>query len=115
MRSWAVSVVANVMLGSVMLPEVFINIQFTRRAAVTRSARHSHSRVVQYPRSASSTSVTDFMQQQVVDSQQVVVGTNTPFHPHQPFSRRLRPRPRSRSGSPCESARDVNSTPLHFI
>ena len=83
------------------------------RAEVTRSARHSHSRVVQSPRSASSISVTDFMQQQVVDSQQVVVGTNTPFQPLQPFSRRLRPRPRSPSGLPCESARDVNSTPLH--
>ena len=83
------------------------------RAEVTRSARHSHSRVVLSPRSASSISATDFMQQQVVESQQVVVGTNTPFHPHQPLDLRLHPRPRSPSGLPCESARDVNSTPKH--
>ena len=83
------------------------------RAEVTRSARHSHSRVVQSPRSASSISATDFMQPQVVESQQVVVGTNTPFHPHQPLDLRLHPRPRSPSGLPCESARDVNSTPKH--
>ena len=38
------------------------------RAEVTRSARHSHSRVVLSPRSASSISATDFMQPQVVGS-----------------------------------------------
>ena len=84
-------------------------------AEVTRSALHSHSHVVQSPRSASSIPATDYMQPQVVEFQQVVVGTNTPFHPPQPSDLRLHPRPRSPSGLPCESAGDVNSTPKQSV